>query len=230
MRVVITGTSRGIGLEFVRQLAARGDEVFAAARDPSRSAALGSLREAHRDRVHLHRCDVARDEEVAAFAASVAGSVDLVVNNAGIFGEEPFAPFEALDLEDCRRVFDVDALGPLRISRAFLPHVRRGAGKRLVHVSTGMASIADNTSGRAYAYRMAKAALNMASRSLAVDLRPEGIVSVVFNPGWVKTDMGGSRAPLETPDAIASMIRTIDGLTPEQNGAFLDKDGKLLPW
>jgi NAD(P)-dependent dehydrogenase (short-subunit alcohol dehydrogenase family) len=224
MRVVITGTSRGIGLELVRQLATRGDEVHAAARDPSRSAALQSLRS---ERVVVHTCDVTDDASVAAFAAAVSGPVDVVVNNAGVFGQRSF---EELDLEDCKRVFDVDALGPLRISRAFLPHLRLGHGKRLVHVSSGMGSIADNGSGGAYAYRMAKAALNMASRSLAVDLRPEGILSVVINPGWVKTDMGGDGAPTSVEESVAGIVARIDTLGPEDSGEFLDFRGGRWPF
>lgn len=224
MRVVITGANRGIGLELARQCATRGDEVFAGVRDPERA---GDLR-AVQGRLSIHRCDVTDDATVRAFAAAVEGPIDLVVDNAGVTGK--MQSLEDLDLDDVKRTFDVDALGPIRVSRAFLPHLRRGGGKKLVHVSTGMASIADNTSGGAYAYRMAKAALNMASRSMAHDLRGEGIVSVVINPGWVKTDMGGPSAPTPVEDSVRGILARIDALRLEDSGSFLDWKGGTWPW
>ena len=146
---------------------------------------------------------VLRDERVTdwreVFAVEVLGearheaAVDVVINNTGVSGRR--AGLGDLDLEDVMRTFNTNALGAVRVTRAFLPHLRRGAGKRVAHISSGMGSISDNTSGGAYGYRMSKAALNMASKSMSIDLRGEGIISVVLNPGWVQTDMGGASAP-----------------------------------
>lgn len=231
-RIVVTGASRGIGLEYVRQWAQRGDRVFALARDPSRSTELMDLAGRFPDTLVPVPCDVADEPSVEAARRKVAGTVDgleLLVNNAGVMGA--WKTFEKLDLEEIRHHVEVNALGPLRMTRAFLPLLRAGRGvPRLVHMTSLMGSIEDNRSGNAYAYRMSKAALNMASRSLAVDLADDGIVSVVLHPGWVKTDMGGSSARLTVEEAVTSLIETIDGLGSKQSGGFYDREGQPLPW
>jgi NAD(P)-dependent dehydrogenase (short-subunit alcohol dehydrogenase family) len=227
MRWVITGTNRGIGFELTRQALARGDEVDAAARRPEGARALGELAAKYGDRLRLHACDVTSDPSVRAFVAGLApGRIDVVLNNAGVMGK--LTSLEDLDMADAVETFEVNALGPLRVSKALLPRLEHGA--KLVHITSGMGSITDNTSGGAYAYRMAKAALNMASRSMAVDLRGRGMLSVVVNPGWVKTDMGGAGAPLPVETSAANILRLIDGLRAEQSGAFLDHSGSEWPF
>jgi NAD(P)-dependent dehydrogenase (short-subunit alcohol dehydrogenase family) len=223
MRIVVTGANRGIGLEIARQCAARGDEVFAAARDPERADALRALN------VHTFRCDVASDESVRAFAGQVHGAIDAVINNAGVMGH--MASFEDFDLDDAMAAFSINALGPVRVTRAFLPHLRRGATRKVLHVSTGMGSIEDNKSGGAYAYRMSKAALNMMNRSLAVDLADEGIVACVINPGWVQTDMGGAHAPVPVAESVRGILARLEEMGPADSGAFLDwQPGKRWPF
>ncbi len=113
---------------------------------------------------------------------------------------------------------------------ALLPNLRKGERPKVIHISSGLGSIGDNTSGGAYGYRMAKAALNMACRSMAVDLRDAGITAVVFNPGWVRTDMGGADANLSVEESVQGMLAVIDGLTLAQSGCFLDYRGNLWPW
>src|SRR5205085_4703504 len=120
---------------------------------------------------------------------------------------------EQLALDDVAQTYDVNAIGALRVAVALLPNVRRGAGKKLVHVTSGMGSIEVNTSGGYYAYRMSKAALNMMSMSLAVDLRSEGIVSIVINPGWVQTEMGGGRAPTPVDESVRNILMRIGETT-----------------
>lgn len=229
MNVVVTGANRGIGLEFVRQYLARGEHVVAACRNPERATALAALTTTFGERLRVSRCDVASDASVAGFAASFDGSVDLLVNNAGVVGA-----WESLDgfvTEVALDTYNVNALGPLRVTRALLPHLLRAAAPRVVHLSSGMGSIGDNGSGGAYAYRMSKAALNMASRNLAIELRPHNIVSVVINPGWVKTDMGGAGAPTPVHESVAAMIARIDALTLADSGRFLDwKRPEGFPW
>ncbi len=230
MHVVITGASRGIGLEFVRQYLARGDRVVAACREPARADALAAAAAPAGDRARVAACDVASDASVAAFAASLGdATVDLLVNNAGVGGG-----WESLDgvaTEVALETYNVNALGPVRVTRALLPHLARSAAPRVAHVSSGMGSIGDNGSGGAYAYRMSKAALNMASRNLAVDLRPRGVVSVVINPGWVQTDMGGADAPTGARESVAAMIARFDALTLADSGRFLDwKRPEGFPW
>lgn len=231
-RIVVTGASRGIGLEYARRWAERGEHVFALARDPSRSRELTDLAGRLHDTLVPVPCDVADEGSVEAARRTIAGAVDgleLVVNNAGVMGA--WKTVEELDLEEIRHHVEVNALGPLRVSRAFVPLLRQGRGvPRLVHMTSLMGSIEDNRSGNAYAYRMSKAALNMASRSLAVDLAEDGIISVVLHPGWVKTRMGGSGARLTVEEAVTSLIETIDGLGADQSGGFYDREGQPLPW
>lgn len=231
MRTVVTGANRGIGLEVVRQLAARGDEVDACARNP-RDA--GDLQQLVGPRVRIHQLDVTSPSSVHALARALEGvPIDIVFNVAGVYGgprQSLQQMAEDLELGDVASTYEVNAIGPLRVAIALLPNVRRGTAKKLVHVTSGMGSISDNTSGGYYAYRMSKAALNMMSRSLAVDLRGEGITSVVINPGWVQTDMGGRSAPTPVAEAVRGILREIDRATLEDSGEFLNWRGNRYAW
>lgn len=230
-RVLVTGASRGIGLEYARQWAEDGARVFALARDPG-SHGLAELAARHPDQVVPVACDVADDASVDAARRRVGEETDgleIVVNNAGVMPDRE--SLETLDLDEVRRTFDVNAVGPLRVTRAFLDLLRRGASpRRIVNMTSLMGSIDDNRSGDAYPYRMSKAALNMATRSLAVDLATDGIVALVIHPGWVRTDMGGESAPLTAAEAVRSLIRTIEALGPDGSGGFYDREGRPLPW
>jgi NAD(P)-dependent dehydrogenase (short-subunit alcohol dehydrogenase family) len=126
--------------------------------------------------------------------------------------------------------FQVNALGPLLLTRALLPRLREAKGAKVASLGSGLGSIADNTSGGVYGYRMSKAALSMATRSLAQDLRGDGILAVVLSPGWVQTDMGGPEAPLTVTESAAGLISVLDGLVPAQSGGFFDYRGERLAW
>ena len=231
-RILVTGASRGLGLEFARQWLEAGHRVFALAREPKDSPGLRELAKLHPESLALVACDVGDDASVEKARRDVekqCDALDVVVNNAGVYGRRD-SGLESLDWEEVHRVFDVNTLGPLRVSRALLPLLRRGKRPRLVHITSLMGSLDDNRSGGAWAYRISKAGLNMASRNLAHEVGPNGIPSVVLHPGWVRTDMGGPRAPLPVEEAVASLVRTIDALTAEHNGAFLDRHGQPAPW
>jgi NAD(P)-dependent dehydrogenase (short-subunit alcohol dehydrogenase family) len=227
MRWVITGANRGIGLEFARQLAQRGEMVEAGVRDlaprgPIAELALGS-------NVNIHPCDVGSDEGVAAFARSIGDvPVDVLINNAGVMGK--MQAFEDLDLDDVMQTINVNAIGVIRVTRALMPNMLKGTARRIVHISSGMGSIADNGSGGAYGYRMSKAALNMANKSLSVDYKAQGFTCVVMNPGWVQTDMGGHGAPTPVEDSVRMMLRRIDTLSPANTGEFVDYKGGVYPY
>jgi NAD(P)-dependent dehydrogenase (short-subunit alcohol dehydrogenase family) len=220
-RIVVTGASRGIGLELVRQLLARGDTVDACVREPARME-LGS------PALRVHRVDVTDQASVDALVRAIDAPIDVVINNAGI--NLPRQKLGDLDLDATRALYETNALGPLRVTAALLPLVRRGTAKKLVHITSGMGSIADNQRGESYGYRMSKAALNMMSKSMAVDLRAEGIVSIVINPGWVQTDLGGTSAPTPVADSARGILARIDEATLETSGSFLNWQGGTYPW
>ncbi len=225
MRIVITGANRGIGLELVRQCLARGDTVIATARNPSAATPLQALARAS---LTVVACDVGDDASVRAFAAKVTGPVDALINNAGVMGS--MTSLQDIDFEDVQKTYSINALGPLRVTGALLPQLRQGSMKKVLHITSGMGSIGDNTSGGAYGYRMSKAALNMGARSMATDLRPEGIRVAVINPGWVKTDMGGDGAQIDVATSAAGILSQLEMLSAENSGEFLDFGGKRWPW
>lgn len=225
---MVTGASRGIGLELVRQYLERGDAVVAACRAPQEAVGLQGLSAAHPESLRVLPCDVSDDASVASFGQSLNGlGVDLLINNAGV-GD--WAGLDALSTEVALRLYSINALGPLRVTRALLPALRGGQGRRVVHISSGMGSISDNSSGGAYAYRMSKAALNMASKCLSLDLADDKIISVVINPGWVQTDMGGPGASISTLESVTAMIARFDALTLAHSGAFLNWRGGEYAW
>lgn len=232
-RVVVTGAGRGLGLEFARQWVDAGDQVIALARDPRASADLADLAQRADRQLIMVECDVGDDASVEAAVQAIGDHVDgveIVVNNAGERGQTE--DLDSLDPNVILRVFNTNTLGSLRMSRALLPLLRSGHGKppRIIHLSSLMGSIADNQSGRSYAYRISKAGVNMACRTLAYDLAPYGVATIAIHPGWVQTRMGGSAAPLTAETAVSDMIGTIQQLSIDQGGQFLDRHGEPLPY
>jgi NAD(P)-dependent dehydrogenase (short-subunit alcohol dehydrogenase family) len=229
MRFVVTGANRGIGLELVRQIVSRGDEVDAAAREPERADALRALAERHPDRIRLYALDVTSDASARALARELApGPVDIVINNAAIKGQ--WQSLQELDFEDVWRTLNVNALGAIRVSRALLERMRASGVKKLIAISSDLGSIGDNRNGGAWGYRLSKAALNMAMKNFAVELRPEGFACAVIHPGWVQTDMGGPGAPTPVAESVAGVLRAIDALTVAHTGSYVDWQGGRLPW
>src|SRR6476469_4875497 len=135
-----------------------------------------------------------------------------------------------IDYKAWAKVLDVNKLGPMRVSVAFVQHVARSNRKLIVTLTSGMGSLADNTSGGSIAYRSSKAAVNMVMRSLAIDLAPRGITCVVVNPGWVQTEMGGPHARISPIESVTKLRRLIDTLRPAQSGEFFNYDGREYPW
>ncbi len=227
--VIVTGAGRGIGLELTRQLLARGDRVTATARDPG-VASLVELSKQYGERITARALDVADPAAIDAFARSLGDSpVDVLINNAAITGNQE--SLNAFDMNDALKTYATNAVGPVLLTRALRANLRKGNDPRVAHITSGMGSIGENTSGGWYAYRMSKAALNMASKNLALEFGREGILSAVINPGWVKTDMGGAGAPTEVTESAAGILRTIDAMTAPRSGAFLDYRGEReLGW
>jgi len=227
--VLVTGSNRGIGLELVAQLVARGDRVIAACRNSSDE--LNALAAAHPEAIQVVRdVDVAADASVKALADTVANgawaTLDVLVLNAGIMlvGDRAANP----DFAGIQTQFEVNTLGALRCAVALLP--RLGVGAKIAFVSSRMGSIGDNSSGNYYGYRMSKAALNMAAVSLARDLASKGIAVSVLHPGMVKTDMTRGHGQVEPEVAVRGLLTRIDELTVKTSGEFRHANGEQLPW
>jgi NAD(P)-dependent dehydrogenase (short-subunit alcohol dehydrogenase family) len=217
---LITGANRGIGYEYCRQLQQRGDRVIALSRQPSNELKeLGVQVETG--------IDITQDDSVAELAQRLEGTqLDVLINNAGILER---VTLNDLDFDSIRQQFEVNAIGPLRLTAALLPHL--GDGAKVAIMTSRMGSIADNTSGGSYGYRMSKVALSMAGKSLAHDLKPKGIAVAVLHPGLVQTRMTGFTDSGITPaEAVKGLLARIDALTLENSGTFWHSNGEILPW
>jgi NAD(P)-dependent dehydrogenase (short-subunit alcohol dehydrogenase family) len=219
-RWLVTGASRGIGLELVRQLHARGDDVIATCR--TRTPELDAIGCRVVDGI-----DVGSDDVGAALdgALGEGQTLDVVVNNAGV---ARWDSLETIDLDAARQELEVNALGPLRVTLALLP--RLGDDAKIALVSSKAGSIGDGPSGRNYGYRMSKAALNMLGANLSADLAPRGIHVAVLHPGFVRTEMTGGGGNLDPPESAAGLIRQIDALDASRSGRFFHSDGSEVVW
>ena len=227
---LITGANRGLGLEFARQYAADGWQVFATCRNPTSTLELRRLANTSDQKLRVMALDVTDSASVKTAAAELDGqAIDILLNNAGVGGARG-QTIGNLDYEAWAKVLDVNTMGPMRVAEAFVDHVSRSERKLIVTLTSGMGSIADNASGGAFAYRSSKAAVNMVMRSLAIDLAPRGITCVVVNPGWVRTDMGGPHATLTPTESVKRLRDLIETLGPAQSGKFFNHDGREYPW
>ncbi|MGH6794231.1 MAG: SDR family oxidoreductase [Methylocella sp.] len=227
---MITGGNRGLGFEFAKQYAAGGWQVYAACRDPSNASDLRGLADTSKGLVEVLALDVTDLASARSAAAKLEGrAVDLLLNSAGI-GGPPRQTVGAIDYGAWAKVLDVNTMGPMRVTEAFAANVARSNRKLIVTITSGMGSLAGNTSGGSIAYRSSKAAVNMVMRSLAVDLAPRGVSCVLVNPGWVRTYMGGANATLATAESVAALRRLIETLGPAQSGKFFRYDGRECAW
>lgn len=227
--LLITGANRGLGLEFVKQYLADGWKVLACCRKPADAGALQEVASGSDGRVTIHELDVADFGRIDALAKELAGeSIDLLLNNAGVFGDRN--SFGGVEYKVWERTFRINTMAPHKMAEAFIEHVAKSERKQIAHVTSKMGSIADNGSGGSYVYRSSKSALNMVTKSQALDLRSRGVTCVVLHPGWVATDMGGAGAPVQPPESVAGMKSVLDGLTLEQSGKFFEFSGAEVPW
>ncbi|GAB4478050.1 MAG: SDR family oxidoreductase [Anaerolineae bacterium] len=230
-QVLITGASRGIGLELTRQIAARGDHVFATCRSPQTAEALQTLATHHPEHITVLALDVTDDAQIEAAYHAVSartGALDVLINNAGVFPRSEH--LDTLDKATLLNTLHINAVGPLMVSRRFIDLLQHSDRPKLINITSQLGSISRKTSGGSYSYCGSKALLNMLTRALAFEVRPLGVTAIMLHPGWVQTDMGGSGASLRVEEAVAGMLRVIDGLTPEDTGRFLQWDGRELPW
>ncbi len=231
--VLVTGANRGIGLEFVRQYAARGAQVIATARDPAKATELNALAAAN-PRIHVERLDVTDGAQVDALAAKYAGKpIDVLINNAGISGGMQNQTLGKMDYAVFEDVLRVNTIAPLKIVEAFLPSVLASRDKRIVAISSSEGSISMVNSSRLYFMRASKAALNMEMRNLAFQLKPKGVSVLILNPGLVDTDFmkGLPKNMLRpAPVVVGELIGHIDALNIGNTGSFVSYDGQILPW
>ena len=220
---VVTGANRGLGFEMVRQLLQRDFTVHATYRtSPGLLSTLGD------ERLHLHRLDVRDGAAIAEMMEAIGGPVDLLINNAGI-ADGGWSSVEAIDFDTAAEVMDVNALAPIRVTQAALPRLAERGGT-VVMITSLMGSIADCMSGKSYAYRASKTALNMLTTAMKSELRDRGISVMLVHPGWVETDMGGPNAPIQAEESVAGIMARIEEQTMDMTGRFVDYTGQVLPW
>jgi len=226
--VLITGANRGIGLGLTRLFLASGYQVLAAARNPDGARDLWELESEYKGRCQLVPLDVAAPTSVKQLARELRGrGIDILINNAGVYPDANLS-FDRLTVDDFTKAFTVNTLGPIQVTQALLPNLRASHSRIVAVVSSRMGSIADNTSGGAYAYRISKAAVDMFVKTLSND-EPD-LIAVALHPGWVKTEMGGSAAPVEVDDSAAGLHHVLTSLKPRDTGRFIDFKGKDIPW
>ena len=227
--VLITGTNRGLGLEFVKRFCQQGDDVIATCRDSSKAPELQALSEANSS-LRLMNLDVSDQESMASFASALGdAAIDVFINNAGVYGPRN-ANFGNVASGDWESVLRVNAISPMLLTQLIISNLRLGNTKKLLYVTSKMGSIDDNHGGGSYIYRSSKTALNSVVRSLSVDLREEGFSVAVLHPGWVRTDMGGPNGLIDANTSVSGMMEVIDDLSLDGSGQFYNYDGSIIPW
>jgi NAD(P)-dependent dehydrogenase (short-subunit alcohol dehydrogenase family) len=237
MRAFITGANRGLGLELTRQYLERGDQVFAASRQPADAGDLQRLRRQYPDRLTLLPLDVTNAASITAAAQTVSvatDSLDVLINNAGVYPHagsgDAHQRLGQLTHDDAIETMQVNAIGPLLVSQALLPLLRAGHKGRILSISSGQGSLTWKATGDPYHYSASKAALNMYMRSLAAEIGTYGLISVIVDPGWMRTEMGGDSATQDPADSARGIIRLAEQLRVEENGSFVTWQGQPVPW
>ncbi len=229
--VLITGANRGIGLELVKQYANEGWRIFACSRDLVTSIELNNFALQFTNQITVCPLDVAKHEQIEHLSRELSNeSIDLLINNAGIYPTSRSDGFGATDYDAWARAFHINAMAPLKMAESFISQVSKSHLKTLITITSKMGSVADNRGGGSYVYRSSKAAVNMVMKSLAIDLAPTGVISVLLHPGWVRTDMGGPNGLISTEQSVAGMRQVISNLKPENSGEFYAFDGQVVPW
>jgi NAD(P)-dependent dehydrogenase (short-subunit alcohol dehydrogenase family) len=228
--VLITGANRGLGLEFCRQYADKAWDVMACCRNPAQASELNALSQRYGN-IQVEVLDVAHFDQIDALSKKLSGiSIDLLINNAGVYDDNRNNGFGRLDYQAWSHSLLINAQAPMKMAEAFFPHVKLGDKKLIVNISSLMGGLADNNSGGSIFYRSSKAALNASMLSLSIDLKGQGIGVLIFHPGWVQTDMGGANALIDSKTSVGGMCAVIENFTLAQSGAFVKYDGNAMPW
>lgn len=226
--VLITGANRGIGLEFVRQYAIDGWRVLACCRDIS---ALNDLVKQYDKQITVFALDVAKHDQIENLSRELSNeSIDILINNAGIYPASRGDGLGQTDYEAWSRAFHVNTMAPLKMVETFISQITKSQLKTIITITSKMGSVADNRGGGSYVYRSSKAAVNMVMKSVAIDLASTGVISVLLHPGWVRTDMGGPNGLISTQQSVSGMRQVIGNLSADDSGAFYAFDGQVVPW
>jgi NAD(P)-dependent dehydrogenase (short-subunit alcohol dehydrogenase family) len=224
--VLITGANRGLGLEFVKQYAIDGYQVIACTRKIDKKDELHQLQENFKA-ISIHKLDIANFSSIDLFAKSFKKPIDILINNAGIY---PDSSIDHVDYKSWLDAFKINTLAAFKMTKAFLPHLKKGQLKKIASLTSKMGSIDDNSGGGEYLYRSSKTALNMVMKSLSIDLKPYDLSLITLHPGWVRTDMGGPNGLIDVVESVTGMKRQIDKLSIKTSGQFISYDGKKIPW
>lgn len=228
--ILITGSNRGLGLEFTKQLTTQGENVIATCRQPQRAEILQELAKRN-ENLSIITLDVSDDQSIARVINMLGDTpIDWLINNAGITGEQGVT-IGNITRDNFLNVMNVNCLGAVKVSEALLPNLQKGEDKLIICMSSRLGTISDNQWGRAYAYRASKAALNCVMRSFAVDVANLGVKVLLLHPGWVKTELGGPLAEIDAPTSVASMLKVIEASKADAHAEVLHTyDGKTVDW
>lgn len=230
--ILVTGANRGLGLELAKQYLEAGNRVYATCRDVGAAAGLRSLADSFPETAVV--CPLAVDdmdtvEALGTFLKAKQVEIDLLINNAGVGGD---AFYGEPTVESMMMIYRVNTVGPLMVTRALYPCMKKGAGAIVVNMSSLLGSLEHKfiLEKGGYGYSASKAALNMVTRQMALDYKADGVAAIALSPGWVRTDMGGEDAVLSPEEAMAGLTSKIETVTLEETGTFWHYDGTQLPW
>jgi len=235
MKILITGTNRGLGLEFVKQYLERGEEVIATCRDPEKAITLHDLQNDFADNLTIIQLDVVDKRSIDAAYERVKRKyekIDLLINNAGIRsgGKKDGYTLGELRTENIGKVLQVNAIAPVLLAEKFLDLIEKGKNPKIINITSLLGSIGSKARVFRYSYCASKTALNMFSKLMSIELKNKGIIVVALHPGHVKTDLGGPHAPLVPKQSIKGMLKVIDSLSLEDTGKYLDWQRNEIPW
>ncbi|MHA2172645.1 MAG: SDR family oxidoreductase [Candidatus Kariarchaeaceae archaeon] len=233
--ILITGASKGLGLEFTTQYLQKGEKVIATCRNPDTAIDLHKLQQKYPNHLFILKLDVTEDNDRnEAFEETDKNfeAIDILINNAGIVAGDERNPSILGEVykEDFSKVMLVNSISPLLLSEKFLPLLETSEAAKIINISSQNGSITKRSVGGKYSYAASKAALNMITKILSNDLREKGIVTLVVHPGWIKTNMGGPEAPLQKEGPISNIIDLIERSDLSDSGKFLDWEGNEVPW
>ena len=234
-RVLITGASRGLGLEHARQYLAKGWEVIATARNPESSPGLEELASNGEGVLRPLQMDVTDYARIEAVAGELGGeSLDVVLNNAGTYGPKSafegmhYQSLESMDYDLWREMLEINVLAAFKVAVCFKPHLEAAAHPLLVNMSSDMGSIGNNSIGHAHAYRSTKAALNMLTRGMAIEWKEVTVIAMA--PGWCRTDLGGPEAPVDPVESVRMQQELFERLESSRSGEFINRFGETVNW